>query len=181
MKLVIGLSGKMGSGKTVVSDHLLDRYGAKQLRFSKILMDISERLHLPIKRKTLQKLGHGLRTSIGEDVLVNAFKEDIRDEKADLVVIDGVRYPNEVDMIHEFDNHLILYIDAPQKMRYERCVKRGEKGEAKISFEEFKVAESQATEAHLDELKLLVDNVLENTGSIDELNKRIDDLLRDHM
>lgn len=177
MKHVIGLSGKMGSGKTVVSDYLRTRYGARQMRFSKILMDVLERLHMPLKRESLQKLGHGLRISLGEDVIVNAARGDIESESSDFIVIDGVRYPNEVDMIKEFEGGLIIYIDAPAKVRYLRCVERGEKGESEISFEQFLAAEEMETERHLDEIAKLADHTIENTSSIEELRKKIDDIL----
>ncbi len=179
MKLVIGLSGKMGSGKTEISTYLSERYGAKQMRFSKILMDILERLHVPSTRSNLQKLGHGLRTCMGEDVLVKAFEGDIAEIGSGIAVIDGVRYPNEVEMINGFENSMVLYVDASQQLRYERCVKRGEKGEASMSFEQFCENEGKETERHIDEVKGLSDYIILNELSKEGLFSRIDALLQE--
>jgi dephospho-CoA kinase len=177
MKTVIGLAGKMGSGKTAVSDHLHKKHGAKQMRFSQILLDVLTRLHLPGSRENLQKLGYALRTAVGESVIVDAFKKDLAAEKAQVLVVDGVRYPNEVDLVRSFPGSVLLYLDAPQKVRYERCVKRGEKGEANISFEEFVAAENRATESHLDEIKDLADYCIGNEGPREELYLKVDDIL----
>lgn len=179
MKTIIALSGKMGSGKTAASDFLHSRYGAKQMRFSQILMDVLTRLHVSASRDNLQKLGHALRTSVGESVVVDAFRKDLEAEDAEIIVVDGVRYPNEVELVRSFPESILLFLDAPQKVRYERCVKRGEKGEASITFQEFAASENKATERHLDEIKKLADFVIENEGSIAQLEKRIEEILKD--
>jgi len=80
MKLVIGLVGKNGSGKTTVSKRIQDNYGGKEHRFSQILMDILDRLYLPHERTYLQKLGKSLRAELGPDVIANAFKKDLEKE-----------------------------------------------------------------------------------------------------
>ena len=45
-KIVIGIAGNIGAGKGIVTEYLKDRYEAKRMRYSKILADILERLHL---------------------------------------------------------------------------------------------------------------------------------------
>ncbi|MBN2014769.1 MAG: AAA family ATPase [Candidatus Altiarchaeota archaeon] len=179
MKLVVGLSGKMGSGKTVVSRYLHKKYGAEQMRFSQILMDILERLHIPSEREALQKLGHALRSLVGEDVIVNAFRADLEAEKSRIIVVDGVRYPNEVDMLRSFGNNVLLYIDAPAEVRYRRCVERNEKGEGRVSFEKFLEAENRETERYLNEIAELSDYVVDNTGSVEELQQKVDKIFRE--
>lgn len=177
MKLVVGLAGKIGSGKTVVSDYLHLKYGADQMRFSCILMDILDRLHLPPEREYLQKIGHSLRTSLGEDVIVNAFSEDLKENKSRIIIVDGIRYMNEVEMLRKFENNLLLYIDAPVEIRYNRCVRRGEKGEGELSFQEFMRAEKRETERHLDEISKIADYSITNTKSIEDLYREIDRMI----
>jgi dephospho-CoA kinase len=94
MKLVIGLTGNIGAGKTVVSEHLHKKYKADQVRFSRILMDVLDRLYLPKDRKNLQTLGVVVRDSFGGNVIVNAFKKDMEKSKSHVVVVDGIRYVN---------------------------------------------------------------------------------------
>jgi len=181
MKLVIGLVGKIGSGKTIVSDYLHEKYGAKQMRFSQILMDILDRLYLPHERKHLQRLGHSLRTSLGEDVIVNAFGRDMEKDPSRVIAVDGIRYMNEVKMLRKFENNLLIFVDAPADIRYGRCRTRGEKGEDKIEFEEFLKAEERETERHIDEIGGIADYRIENTKSLEELYKEVDRILKNRI
>ncbi len=179
MKFVIGLCGRIGSGKTVVSEYLHKNYGASQRRFSQILMDILDRLYLPHNREYLQKLGAALRNSIGPDVVANAFEKDIENEKNEIVVIDGIRYPNEVKLLRKFENNILIYINAPAEIRYGRCISRGEKGERNISFEKFIESENRETEKQIDEIGKTADYRIENSGSIEELYIWIEKIIRE--
>ena len=181
MKLIIGLAGRMGSGKTVVCNYLHGRYGAKQMRFSQILMDILDRLYLPHEREYLQKLGHSLRTSLGEDVIVNAFEKDMERVTSRVVAIDGIRYVNEVKMLRKFEDNLLIFVDAPVDIRFRRCRARGEEGEDKIEFEEFLRAEKRETERHIDEMEKMADYRIENTKSLKELYKKVDRILKNRL
>lgn len=178
MKLLIGLAGSIGSGKTIISEHLHERYKASEKRFSQILMDILDRLYLTYERKNLQKLGACLRESLGEDVIVNAFQKDLEKDDSDIIVIDGIRYMNEVNMLRKFENNILLFIDAPSELRYKRCRKRGEKGENKIDFEEFLKAEKMETERYLPEIEKIADYRIKNNGTTEELFQRIDEILK---
>ena len=178
MKLVIGLTGNIGAGKTVVSDHLHKKYKADQVRFSQILMDVLDRLYLPKDRSNLQTLGEIVRESFGSDVIVNAFKKDLEKSKSSVVVVDGIRYMNEVEMLRSFDNNILLFMDAPPQVRYERVVLRGEKGEEKNSFDEFLKIAQRGTEKGLPEIKKSADYVIENDGSVEHLLKRVDDIVK---
>jgi len=178
MKFVIGLTGNIGSGKTIVSEHIHNNYGASKRGYSQILMDILDRLYLPHEREYLQKIGASLRDSLGEDVIVNAFQKDLEKDRSEIIVIDGIRYMNEVDMLRRFENNILLFIDAPVEMRYERCRKRGKKGEDRMSFEEFMKADKRETERQIPKIKKVADYIIENTGTLEELLKRVDEILK---
>ncbi|MFQ5888143.1 MAG: AAA family ATPase [Candidatus Hydrothermarchaeales archaeon] len=178
MKLVVGLIGRMGSGKGVVSDHMHEKYGASQHRFSQVLMDLLDRLYLPHDRKLLQELGACIRNKLGKLVIVDAFRKDLESDESKIIVVDGIRYKNEVEMLRRFENNLLLFIDAPIKLRYQRCKKRGEKGETNISYEEFLKAESRETERYIDDIRKMADYIIDNSGTLEELFEKIDDIIK---
>jgi len=177
MKLVIGLVGEIGGGKTAVSEHLKEKYSASQHRFSQILMDVLDRLHLPHDRELLQNLGHSLRESLGDDVIVKAFEQDLNREDSDVIIVDGIRYWNEVELLRKFKPSILIYVTAPAEARYERCKSRGEKGESSISFEEFTQNENRETERFVAEIGGKADHKLENTGTIEELLQKVDEII----
>jgi dephospho-CoA kinase len=180
MRLVIGLAGRIGSGKSEIGKYLSNNYGASQHRFSQILEDLIKRLHITPERETLQRLGAALRSSISQGVLVNAFKADIEGAASDIVVVDGIRYLNEVEMLREFKKNILIYTSVPSAIRYERIKKRGERGESNLTFEEFMEAENRETEKHLDEVKAVADIVLDNSGSKEEFHRKIDEIIKVH-
>jgi dephospho-CoA kinase len=173
MKLLVGLAGRIGAGKGTVAEYLADGHGAEGRRFSDILVDLLKMLYLNPDRAALQKMGASLRDQFGEDVLVNAFKRYLEEATSEIVVVDGVRYPNEVEMLKGFENSLLIFITAPEKLRFERVKKRGEKGEGEISFEEFQRSEEQETERYLDLVLEKADHIVDNSGSLEELHKKI--------
>ncbi|MBN2518793.1 MAG: AAA family ATPase [Candidatus Altiarchaeota archaeon] len=177
MALVVGLSGRIGSGKGAVAQYLREKYGAEQFVFSKILADVLDRLSLPKTRQNLQKLGDSLRREFHKGVIVDALANDISKSKASLVVVDGIRYVNEVKMLRGFKENVLLYVDAPLEKRYERCVRRGEKGEGGMSLEEFEKSDLGPTELELEKVKGMADHILENTGSIEELHRKVGSIL----
>lgn len=180
MKLVIGLSGRIGGGKGTIGDYLMRKHGAEGRRFSDILRDLLLRLHIPIERAALQSLGATLRTQFGDDILVKTLQKDLETAEAKIVIVDGVRYPNEVDMLRSFENSILFFVDAPPEIRFERVRKRGEKGEDKIDYAEFLRAEERETERHLDEVMALADYRLDNSGGFEDLYKQIDRALKEH-
>ncbi len=178
MTLYIGLAGRIGSGKSSVSQHLQKKYRAKERRFSKILEDILDRLYLPHKREYLQRLGRSLRDELGHDVIVDAMKKDLKKEKAGVVVIDGLRYENEARMLRSLKKNLLIFVSATPELRYQRTVQRGTRGEAAISFEQFLANEKAATERGLGIVEKNADHVLENTGTLKELIQKVDAVMK---
>jgi dephospho-CoA kinase len=177
MTFVVGLAGRIAAGKGEAAQYISRKYGAEVVRFSDVLKDVLEVLFLPNTRQNLQILGSCLRAGFGDRVLVDAMKARIEKTTSRVVVVDGVRYKEEAALIRSFRKNILLFIDAPLKIRYQRVISRGTRGEAKISFEEFRKSEEKETEKSLDEIKKTADEVIENTGSIGRLHARVDSTL----
>jgi len=177
MVLVIGLAGRIGSGKGTVSEYLIEKKGAQQFVYSAILTDILKRLNQPVTRENLQKLGAGLRNELGDEVLVDAMKGDLEGATAEIRLIDGLRYVNEVDMLKKFPNNVLVFVDVPLEMRHERIKKRAEKGEAEITLDKFKELDKAPTEKELDQIKAMADHIIDNSGTVEELFKQADGIL----
>lgn len=178
MTFVIGLTGRIASGKGEVARHLSEKHRASICRFSDILRDVLEVLGLPNTRENLQALGAGLRSSFGENVLIEAMKTRIGKSSSEIIIVDGVRYKTEAELVRSFDENILVFVDAPVKDRYKRAVSRGTRGEADISLEEFRRSEEKDTEKNLDEIKDMADEVIENTGSLEQLRAKADLILK---
>jgi len=177
MKLVVGLVGRIASGKGEACKLLERKYGAEVYRFSDVLRDVLTRLQVPVTRGSLQVLGNCLRKAFGEDVLVKALQSRIEGSEAKVVVVDGIRYHQELEMVRSFPKNAVLYITAPTKLRFARCKKRGTRGEAGISYKEFLAAEDRWTERLVYELGAKSDFAVDNSGTLDEFSVRLREIL----
>jgi dephospho-CoA kinase len=177
MILVIGLAGRIGAGKGAAAEYLKKKYKAQQFVYSDILGDVLKRLHLPVTREELQKLGSCLREGLGADVLVDAMEGDLKAAKAELRLIDGLRYVNEVEMLRRFPHNKLIFLDAPLQLRYERSKARNQKGEGTMTLSQFKTREKAATERELDAVKRQADIAIDNSGTLQELHAKIDRLM----
>jgi dephospho-CoA kinase len=173
---IFGLIGGIASGKTVVADYIVKRKKAGYYRFSDVLRDILLRLHQPNTRENLQNLGVALRKAYGDGILAKTLREDILKDKSEFIVVDGIRYQDEFDMIKELGG-VTVYVTAPGEVRYERVKGRGTRGEANINLNDFIECEKRETERLIDSIGAKADHRIENTGTLAELKKKTDELL----
>ena len=144
---IIGLVGQSGCGKGTVADVLTKQYGAAYSRFSAILGDILTRLHIEHSRDHFIALSNALRGNFGEDVLSYAIEKDAVLSENKIVVIDGIRRPEDIVALEPLPFFKLVSIEVPAEMRYERMKRRGEKsGEQNMTWQEFVAQDHAPTE-----------------------------------
>ncbi len=134
--MIIGISGRKGSGKSTVAGYLQDRIeGAVRISFADTLKLIAQEAFgaLPeqvyglrkndriavcglVARDVMQKVGQGMR-EIWPDCWVFAWERKVVEHWAmngtGPVIVDDVRYPNEAKRIKEMGGILIRLDRAP--------------------------------------------------------------------
>lgn len=146
-KIILGLCGLQGCGKGTAADLLQREYGAAYFRFSSILSDILQRLSIEKSRENYIALSEALRKQFGEDALSYAIEKAALLSPNDLVVIDGIRRPEDIVALEPLPIFRLVAIDVPAKMRFERMKQRGEKaGENLMTWEQFLSDEEAPTE-----------------------------------
>lgn len=177
MALILGLIGEKLGGKDTVAEFLVAKYGATHIRHSHVLDEILSILDTPISRRNEIDLGMGLRTVFGEGILNKAIDKKVRNATTDIVVINGIRF------IEEFENAKtlgakIVYISAPEDVRYARFLKRTEKADdASQTLEEFRTQEHEPTEIQIPHIGARADFVIENTSTLEDLYANIERVL----
>ncbi len=182
MQTVLGLVGEKGSGKetfTIFLEELAPNKKIAHIRFSDLLKETLEDWSLPQTRENLQKLAVVLNTGFGEGTLSHAICERVKNTQAEIIVIDGVRWDSDVELVRTFDKNFLIYITADLETRFERLKKRGEKqDEETTSFEQFKKEEQAPNEILISQIGSKADFKLENNGSFEELKTKIADLYK---
>ncbi len=177
MTKVIGLVGEKGSGKQTFVNFLKEiapQLNIRQVRFSDILAQTLILWDIPLTRPNLQKLAIIMNESFGAQALANAAKFSIEGDKADVIILDGIRREAELKLVKGMKNNLVIYITASQKLRYQRLKTRSEKvGEVGLTFEQFLKEENSKAESEIPKLSKLSDIKIENNSSLEEFKSSI--------
>jgi broad-specificity NMP kinase len=96
----IGICGKMASGKTTLATHLCEELDFEKYSLAKAVKDFANFLFdIPEGHKdriAYQKVGDGGRKKLYENIWIDTLKNQIHDKRTNSVVVDDVRYENEV-------------------------------------------------------------------------------------
>lgn len=175
MPKILGLVGEKLAGKDEAAKYLVRQAGAFHIKFSHLLDEILRILDLPETRRNEIDLGLGLRRVFGPEVLYRALKKRTLESEADLIVINGIRMDEQEKVRNELGAR-IIYITAPLKLRFQRYQSRHEKADdGKLAFEEFaRQDREEETEKGIPELGKAAEFKIENTGSLEELHKKVE-------
>lgn len=95
-RIVILLSGKMGSGKTTLANYLVYQHNFKVYKFSNVIYDFVNRLGIPKDRRLMQVFGSTIR-SYDPNFFARVTIETIKRDNPERAVIDDWRYVNEYE------------------------------------------------------------------------------------
>jgi dCMP deaminase len=177
--VIIGLTGKNGSGKGEVVKYLQER-GFVFYSLSDVLREEAAREGKPVTRDNLVELGNRLRNQGGPGVLAEKIFSRLDPEKH--YVIDSIRHPSEVQVFRRRTDFILAAVRAPERLRFERLKQRGRENDPK-TFEDFLALEAKeakspnSTDQQLDQAISMHDTVLENTGPVKALHDRIKEVL----
>lgn len=175
--IILGLAGEMASGKGTVAQYLIGEKCASTYRFSTMLRDVLDRLHLEQSRENMQHLSTIIRKTYGEDTLARVMAEDVKRDKNNIVVVDGVRRMDDVKYLKELPEFKLVYIDVDLRTRYERIIERSENvDDQNKTFEEFIVQSKDESEIQIAGLREYADIVIDNNGDVDALYKKVDEI-----
>ncbi|MFH0891224.1 MAG: AAA family ATPase [Candidatus Falkowbacteria bacterium] len=177
-KIILGLVGQMACGKGTITKYATEKYGASTYRFSTILWDLLDRLHIEVSRNTLQTLSTSLRQNFGEDILAKVMAEDVRGDNNPIIIIDGIRRLADIKYLKEMENFRLVRIVADPKIRFKRLVERGEKaGDTEKTFEEFMSEQTKEAEAEIPTVMAGAELEINNNHGFEELHRLIDEII----
>lgn len=177
-KLILGFVGPLASGKEAAKKYLEEKYGSSGYRFSTMLRDILNRIYVPVTRENLQDLSLDLRNRFGSDALARVITEDVKNDKNDIVIVDGIRRMDDIVNLKNVAGFYLVSIEAKEEIRYERMKLRNENvGDNQKTFADF-IADSKR-EAEL-EIPAVMNNArftINNDGTLEDLYKQIEEII----
>jgi dephospho-CoA kinase len=178
-KIIIGLAGKIASGKGTAAKFFKEEYGAEVFVFSQPLRDILQRMHCEINRPNMQNLSTTIRKQFGEDLLAKIMAEDVKSSAGKIIVVDGVRRMSDIEYLKENPNFILTSIDAEAKTRYERLTKRSQNNDdAQKTYEQFLIDEEGESEKEIPIVCEYAQEKINNNGSQEELESQLKNIIK---
>ena len=173
---LIGLTGPNGAGKGEVANYLKKK-GYAYYSLSDLVRQELKKRGEELSRNNLIKMGNKLREKFGADILARLVVKKIRGK----AVIDSIRNSKEVEYLRQQKNFILIAVDAPVGLRFERVKKRGRE-ESVSTLEQFiqKEAEEMTgneTGQQLQNCIEMADIKIENNGSLENLHQKLEKLL----
>jgi dephospho-CoA kinase len=185
---IIGITGTLASGKTSVKDFFLSRFPSSYfISLSDIIEEELLKEGKELKRENFIEKGNELRKRYGDQILVEVVTLTLPEKiEKQFLIIDGIRNPGEVEFLRKkFGKDFVLIaVDAPREIRFRRLLERKKEEDPK-TFEEFlEIDETDLGKnqpeygQNVEECLKLSDYLIINDGSINELNKKLEEIAR---
>lgn len=178
--MILGLIGSYCAGKGTVSEYL-QKKGFYYLSLSDALREEAKNRGIKETRENLIRLGNELRKTEGNKVLAKRVIEKIDHDTN--YVIDSIRNPGEAKEILGLKNSFLIWVDAPQKLRFKRCLERKRTGDMKTleQFIELEKKELKSKDKNAQQIlacKKLCEYKIINDSTTEKLNKEVDALMK---
>ena len=131
--MIIGVSGKISSGKGDIAEFLKSR-GFIAMSLSDEIREEARRLNIELTRDNLRELGNRMRETEGNNVLAKRILKRIDPKKN--YVLESIRNPAEVLELKSNPQFTLIAVECPARLRFERAAERNREKDP-LKFEDF--------------------------------------------
>jgi len=169
---IVGLVGPIRAGKSTVSQILADQFGYKRASNSELLVEILKGMKIPETRENLGMLGNSIFQVLGNDTFAHYRLRHLEDRP---IVVDGIRYIEEVIAYSTSPDFLLLAIDCEEKerhLRMERASNPLKDGVTK-TFQDFQQLSTARSEEDVPEIMRIAHKTISNNEGIEALRSKV--------
>ena len=182
---VVGLTGSIAAGKSAFKEVLMRRKNCYYISLSTLIMEETLRKkRLPVNLFNKQNMGNELRQRYGNDALAKTAWNFMQKNK-EVLIVDGIRNPGEAEFLRKVNgkDFVLVGIDAPREIRFERVLKRNDAKDPKEQEEFARIDDrDQGVNEpdygqHVRKCIEMADYVLVNDGSYDDFVIKCDEVV----
>jgi|TARA_B100001971_G_C18086492_1_gene481179 dephospho-CoA kinase len=174
--MLIGLTGSKAGGKGEVSDILKEKGFLYESLSDRVREEAVKRGMENYTVKELQNIGDELRRKFGDGIWAKKTLEKVDVGKN--YIIDGIRNLGEIEELKKSENFILIAVDAPQKVRFERILKRARISDPKdwetfLEMDERDIKSKEQSGQEVGKCMEMADVKIFNSGSLEELKDEI--------
>lgn len=181
--LVIGITGTMTSGKGAIRYFLINK-GFKSIRHTRPILKEGLRRKADMSdRQNWLNISVEMRKKKSVGILARLASKQIKE--GDRFLVCPIRHPADIKFLKEKYNALIIFVDSPIKSRYTRTFMKElggglteEEFKKKDEFEHNPTGKDAKYLPNITACKKLADELITNDGSLTQLNKKLESILR---
>lgn len=178
---VIGICGKIGSGKDFVADYICLNYGYTRITVSDIILEqMAKEGKLNPSREDKTNFNKEKIAKYGINYWMDLIIKKIKNEKLNKVVVAGLRYPSDISSLKEAfgKNFISFLVDVDPQVRYKRMISRA-RADMPQSYEDFIEQEKKEDETfNLSQTFAMIDYKIDNNGTPERTSKIVDELMQ---
>ena len=169
-KLLVCLTGMPGAGKSTIAEGLKSK-GYEIINLGNAVRDEAKKRNLDPTRENLGKLMLELREENGPGAIAELVQIKIESSTANVMLIDGIRSNDEIQVLRKFGTVKLLAIHASTDTRFNFLQKRGRSDDPQTK-EHFEERDNRELGVGISNSIALSDFALSNIGlTKDELIK----------
>ncbi|MBS7606037.1 MAG: AAA family ATPase [Candidatus Bathyarchaeia archaeon] len=175
-KLVVGLAGMPGAGKSVIVEVAKERgYGIVVMGDE--VREEARKRGLNPSPENIGRIMLELRRSEGEAVIARRCLAKIVERPEDRILVDGIRSLAEVEEFkRSFRNFVLLAVHAPPKLRFQRLFNR-QRSDDPQSWEIFHERDMRELSVGLGNAIAMADYMIINNGGLEEAKIKAKEVL----
>ena len=161
-KLIVCLTGMPGAGKSTIAEGLKLK-GYEIVNMGDAVRDEAKRRNLQSTRDNLGKLMLDLREKNGPGAIAELVKSKIESSKVNIILIDGVRSNDEIQVLRRFGTVKLLAVHASTDARFSFLQKRGRSDDPQ-TIEHFEERDNRELGVGISDSIALSDYAISNVG-----------------
>jgi dephospho-CoA kinase len=173
---IIGVVGKIGSGKDELAQTLKRRCGIPILSPGDIARHLAEEQGIEKSRSNLHELSQRAIEHHGKDYFIKQIIEEIESQDWQAVSITGIRQPLDHDLLRDNfgEDFILIRVEVNDPiLRFKRLLQRNRPRDPQSYAEFLQQEREEESEFHLSRTLEEADLILKNNGSLEEFHRSI--------